>query len=205
MQRLLIVTAAIVLLGGSNGFAQTLSAPAMPGAPTTSTSASSGLSLNVPTLPGAIGTNSLGAIQNNLAVNPSNAIGSIAACPSTSLTSTAASDSATAAATGVVVTPTLTSPFGTLSPTGNCIASSQPATTPNVVSGTAFSDAAVPLDATESGAPGLSPLVTVPSPGAACVGSAMPSDTGTPPTLFDSTGATDDSAGTIATAPAAAC
>ena len=66
-------------------------------------------------------------------------------------------------------TPALTSPFGTSTVTGACspvtlgaATAAAPSSVPTT--GASFSDAALPLDATETGSGGLSPTVDVPPP-----------------------------------------
>lgn len=66
-------------------------------------------------------------------------------------------------------TPPLTSPFGTLTITGVCTSTvlSEPPTPPpssTTITGVAYSNAAIPLNATEAGTSGLSPTIDVPPP-----------------------------------------
>lgn len=69
----------------------------------------------------------------------------------------------------VPVTPNATSLFGMSTVTGTCspMTLGEPATPPapsTAIGGATYSDAAIPVDATETGGSGLSPLVEVPAP-----------------------------------------
>ena len=76
-------------------------------------------------------------------------------------------------------TPPLTSPFGTLTINGVCTPTvlSEPPTPPpssTTITGVAYSNAAIPLNATEAGTSGLSPTIDVPPPALFSAGVAAP-------------------------------
>jgi hypothetical protein len=189
MQRLAFIVTAALLLGSSPSFAQAVSAP---GASTPPMRMSNGLAtgLTNPPPPGGAGISTLGTIQGNLAFVSPFALGSVTACPVTGVaTASATADAdASAAAAGVVTTPAVTSPLGLSAPLNSCATTTLPVTiAPGAVSADTFSNGAVPLDDTESGQPGASPLIAVPAPGssAACVGGGVPPVSSVPPVLFD--------------------
>jgi hypothetical protein len=198
MQRLLIILMAAVLLGRGQSFAQSVTATRTS---TLSTPSSHGLSMGLPNsgTPGAVGTNTLGAIQGNLAYVSPFALGSITPCPATGVASAPATADAAASdsAAGMVVTPPVVSPLGLSSSSNTCTTTTLPViVTPSVVSGATFADGAVPLDETESGQLGMSPLIAVPAPEAstACVSGTDLPEISEPPTIFDSSGSTSASA-----------
>jgi hypothetical protein len=96
----------------------------------------------------------------------------------------------------VVTTSTVTSPLGFSAPLNSCTTTTLPVTiVPGVVSADAFGNGAVPLDETESGPPGASPLIAVPAPGLSTA--SVPLESSVPPTLFDSA----DAAGSSSISP----
>ena len=68
-----------------------------------------------------------------------------------------------------------------------------PPPSPGTITGSAFSDGALPLDVTEAGGAGLSPIIAVPDPATSatsCNGGSTMMATPSLPTLFDNAGAT---------------
>jgi hypothetical protein len=174
---LFLIAVAIVLFSCGPSLAQIAALPNAMGTTSSTTPPSSTqpptfagpANVPLPTLPGG----PLGAIQFNLG-NPivGGAPGAIQICSATGTPGAIANfpvdetDMTTNAAPS----------FGTSELSGNCSPGS-PASSPEILSGSDFSDGAVPLTATEAGGLGLSPLIAVPSPGspsAACIsGSGM--------------------------------
>jgi hypothetical protein len=94
-------------------------------------------------------------------------------------------------------------PFGTSALAGTCSPSTPtiapgfsnpaPPPSPGTITGSAFSDGALPLDVTEAGGAGLSPMIAVPDPATSatsCNGGSTMMATPSLPTLFDNAGAT---------------
>lgn len=125
---------------------------------------------------------------------------------SATMTSAMPTTTATTAASTVGTTPAAASPFGTTLPSGLCTqaatnsalnagigpapGAASPLPDPGSIAAQAFGDSTVPLDATEIGGTGLSPLIAVPAPSitaSPCVGGAM----------IGSSGLTLNSAGTL--------
>src|SRR5208282_1296389 len=96
-------------------------------------------------------------------------------------------------------------PFGTSALAGTCspstpafapgFSNAAPPPSPGTITGSAFSDGAIPLDATEAGGAGLSPMIAVPdaaTSGTSCNGGStiiespsLPTETPNRPTLFN--------------------
>jgi len=202
MQRFFPTAAALILFACGTAFAQVAS---VPGAPTIRSTALIGLTNPMPPV-GAVG-GGLGAIRPNLgSLIPANggALGSITICPMTGMAS-----STTASSMDVSGLPATTTgisaiaPFGTSALAGSCSPStpgiapgfSNAAQPPNpeTITGSAFSDGALPLDATEAGGAGLSPMIAVPDPGTSatsCNGGSTMIESPSLPTLFNNVGAT---------------
>jgi hypothetical protein len=147
MRRLLLITAATVLFGCSTSLAQVAGSYGAP-AP------------QVMTPPvGSPGT-ALGAIHPNLA-SPlaNNSAGSISQC-----TVSGAGTASNFAVDTTDVTASATPGFNASEASAGCGAASSPPATPGLVSGSDFSDGAVPLGSTEAGGSGLSPLIAGPFP-----------------------------------------
>lgn len=196
MQRLALVVTATILLGSSQSFAQAVSAPGGP----TPMRLSNGLATGPtnPPPPGGAGISTLGTIQGNLAFVSPFALGSITACPATGVaTAPVTADAAAgAAAAGVVTTPAVASPLGLSAPLNSCTTTTLPVTVaPGAVSADTFSNGAVPLDETETGQSGTSPLIAVPAPEPSTA--SAPPESSAPPALF----ASADAAGASSTSP----
>jgi hypothetical protein len=131
----------------------------------------------------------LGSIQlslGGLAPPASGTLGTIGPCPTSGIPTSPASPAASApinAASGVLPPTTVGTAFGLQSTSGACnpiVPGAAPTgtapTDPNAAAN--FADGALPLDATESGGGGLSPLVTVPAPSIAAPPGSVPLNTG---------------------------
>ena len=178
MRYLYLTTLALVLLGSATSFAQVASSF---GNTTTTTVPVATSTSSVPT-PGT----PLGAIQLNLGTPISaSGLGSISTCPATGITSTASNfpvDATDPTGAGA-------SQFGT---SAMSCGTPSPPSGPGIVTGSAFSDGAIPLGATEAGGSGMSPLVAVPPPAvsaASCSGGLTMLEAPSLPTPYDSAGA----------------
>jgi hypothetical protein len=198
MRRLFLITASVMLAGCGATFAQVTPAsnPARPaaGAPASVTGPAAGS-------PGS----ALGAIHLNLAAPIAGiGVGTITSCPASAMAGTVSGlpvDPSDPTASGMATAPatanfplgptdplaTENSQFGTSASSGNCSPPSAPPS-PAAVDTSTFGDGAVPLDVTEGGGSGLSPLIAVPAPG--CQSTLMMPETATPPMPFDSNGTT---------------
>jgi hypothetical protein len=209
MQRVFPVAAALVLFACGTTFAQApttrSTAPMGLTNPTIRSMAPGGLTNPMPSV-GAVG-GGLGAIQPNLGSlipAPGGALGSITTCPMTGMANSTTDSSVDVG--GLPGTTTGTSaiaPFGTSALAGTCSPSTPtiapgfsnavPLPSPGTITGSAFSDGALPLDVTEAGGAGLSPLIAVPDPATSatsCNGGSTMLVTPGLPTLFDNAGAT---------------
>ena len=205
MQRTFALAAALVLFANGTTFAQspTTRSMALMGLtnPTIQSTAPGGATNPMPSV-GPIG-GGLGAIQPNLGSlipSPGGALGSITTCPMTGIANSSVGVG------GLLATTTATSaiaPFGTSALAGTCSPSTPtiaagfsnavPLPSPGTITGSAFSDGALPLDVTEAGGAGLSPMIAVPDPATSatsCNGGSTMMVTPSLPTLFDNAGAT---------------
>ena len=180
MRHLFLTAAAILSLSCGPSLAQIATVPNTTAPPSSTTPPSSTQAptfagpANLPR-PAGIPGGTLGAIQFNLGSSIAGSTpGIIQICPATGTAGATANfpvdatDMTTNAAAG----------FGTSEMSGTCSPGS-PASSPEILSGSEFSDGAVPLTATEAGGLGLSPLVAVPNPGspsASCAGSSAMSE-----------------------------
>jgi hypothetical protein len=202
VQRVFPTVAALVLFACGTAFAQV--AP-VPGAPTARSTALMGLT-NPMSPVGAVG-DGLGAIRPNLgSLIPATggALGSITTCPMTGMaSSTTYSSMDFSGLPGTTTGISAIAPFGTSALAGTCTPStpgiapgfSNAAQPPNpgTITGSAFSDGALPLDATEAGGAGLSPMIAVPDPATSatsCNGSSTTIESPSLPTLPNNAGAT---------------
>jgi hypothetical protein len=163
--RLLFLTAAVISsLGCGTSLAQIAIVPSATTPPSSTQAPTFAAPANLPFPAGTPG-GTLGAIQFNLGSSIAGSTpGVIQICPATGTAGAIANfpvdatDMTTNAAPG----------FGTSEMSGTCSPGS-PASSPEILSGSEFSDGAVPLSATEAGGLGLSPLIAVPgSPSASC-------------------------------------
>ena len=207
MQRLFTTAVALVLFACGTAVAQVAFAP-VPGAPMTRSMAPTGLTNPVPSV-GAVG-GALGAIRPNLGSlirATDGAMGSITACP---MTGTADSSMGSNGLPGATIGMSAIAPFGTSALAGTCspltptiapgFSNAAPPPSPGTIAGPAFVNGALPLDATEAGGAGLSPMIAVPDPATSatsCNGGSMmmaspslPVETPGQPTLFNNAGAT---------------
>jgi hypothetical protein len=145
MRHLLLITAALVVFGGSASLAQVAGSYGAP-AP------------QVMTPPAGSPGTALGAIHPNLA-SPlaNNNAGNISQC-------TVSGAAANFPVDTTDVTASATPGFNASEASPGCAAASSPPPTPGLVSGSDFSDGAVPLGSTEAGGSGLSPLIAGPFP-----------------------------------------
>jgi hypothetical protein len=220
MQRVFAVAAALVLFACGTTFAQSpttrstalmgLTNPTIqstaPGGltnPTLQSTAPGGLTNPTPSV-GAVG-GGLGAIQPNLGSlipPPGGALGSITTCPMTGMANPT-TDTSVGGLPGTTTGTSAIAPFGTSGLAGTCSPSTPtiapgfsnpaPPPSPGTITGSAFSDGALPLDVTEAGGAGLSPIIAVPDPATSatsCNGGSTMMATPSLPTLFDNAGAT---------------
>ena len=204
MQRVFAVAAALVLFACGTTFAQsptTRSTAAMALTnPTTRSTAPGGLPNPMPSVGGG-----LGAIQPNLGSlipPPGGALGSITTCPMTGIANPT-TDTSIGGLPGTTTGTSAIAPFGTSALAGTCSPSTPtiapgfsnpaPPPSPGTITGSAFGDGALPLDVTEAGGAGLSPIIVVPDPATSatsCNGGSTMMATPSLPTLFDNAGAT---------------
>jgi hypothetical protein len=208
MKRLFPAAVALALFACGTAVAQVAFVP-VPGAPTTRSMAPLGLTSPIPSAGGG-----LGAIRPNLgSLIPATggALGSITTCPMTGMASSTADASMNVS--GLLGTTTGTSaiaPFGTSALAGTCspsapaiapgFSNAAPPPSPGTVTGPAFSDGALPLDATEAVGAGLSPMIAVPDPATSATscnggstmieGPSLPPETPSLPTLSNNAGVT---------------
>ena len=178
MQRVFPAAAALILFAGGPTFAQspTTRSTALMGVtnPTIRSTAPGGLTNPMPSV-GAVG-GGLGAIQPNLGSlipAPGGALGSITTCPMTGMANPT-TDTSVGGLPGTTTGTSAIAPFGTSALAGTCSPSTPtiaagfsnavPLPSPGTITGSAFSDGALPLDVTEAGGAGLSPLIAVPDP-----------------------------------------
>lgn len=176
MRRALLITASMICLGCSTGLAQLAPTPGvpLPRAYMPPSSLPAGTMTMAP--PAGTSGSALGAIHMNLGAPFAGiGLGTITICPASGMAGIAPSlptnpttpmtadiaPSASSVAT-IPVAP-VTSPFGTS--WGGCTAPLPSSAPPNLDSAT-FANAAVPLTSTEGAVSGMSPLITVPVPGA---------------------------------------
>jgi hypothetical protein len=209
MQRVFPVAAALVLFACGTTFAQspTTRSTALMGVtnPTIRSTAPGGLTNPMPSV-GAVG-GGLGAIQPNLGSlipAPGGALGSITTCPMTGMAnSTTDSSVDVGGLLGTTTGMSAIAPFGTSALAGTCspstptiapgFSNAAPLPSPGTITGSAFSDGALPLDVTEAGGAGLSPMIAVPDPATSatsCNGGSTMMSTPSLPTLFDNAGST---------------
>ena len=171
--RLLFLTAAAVLsLSCGPSLAQIATVPNTTAPPSSTTPPGSTEAptfagpANLP-LPAGIPGGTLGAIQFNLG-SPivGSPPGAIQLCPVTGAEGTMANFPVDA----TDVTTNAAAGFGTSEMSGTCNPGS-PASGPGILTGSEFSDGAVPLIATEAGGLGLSPLIAVPGLPTSCASS----------------------------------
>lgn len=208
MRHVLPTTLALVTIAASAAHAQTATrTPGMPASTARQPAASA-------PRPGVSSSSSgaLGTIQLNLGtLSPPGVVpGTITACPLTlapgQISTLPAGGITTAgtAATSTPSTPAASSPFGTLTLSGACVPASTntalnagsapggpaaaPTPPPGTIAASAYGDGTSPLDATETGNVGLSPLLTLPAPDIATPDAdatfstgAMPSNPALPP------------------------
>jgi len=171
MRRLLLITAAMVLFGCSASLAQVAGSYGA-AAP------------QVMTPPAGSPGTALGAIHLNLA-SPlaNNGAGNISQCAVNG-----AGMAANFPVDATDVTASATPGFNASEASPGCAAASSPPPTPGLVSGSDFSDGAVPLGSTEAGGVGLSPLVAGPVPqlpATTCSGDATTSELTSEPLTSD--------------------
>jgi len=205
MQRTFALAAALVLFANGTTFAQspTTRPMALMGLtnPTIQSTAPGGLTNPMPSV-GAVG-GGLGAIQPNLGSlipSPGGALGSITTCPMTGMANSSVD---VGGLPGATTATSAIAPFGTSALAGTCspstptiapgFSNAAPLPSPGTITGSAFSDGALPLDVTEAGGAGLSPMIAVPDPATSatsCNGGSTMMVTPSLPTLFDNAGAT---------------
>jgi hypothetical protein len=149
MRRLLLIAAAMVLLGCSTGLAQVGGAPApMP---------------QVSPPPAGSPGSALGAIQPSVTSPvPNSGVGTIGQCTENG-TANSAGTAADFPVDATDATASASPGFDASEASTNCGAASPPPT-PGLVSPPDFANGAVPLGATEAGGSGLSPLIAGPFP-----------------------------------------
>jgi hypothetical protein len=198
MQRLFPTAVALVLFACSTAVAQVAFVP-VPGAPTTRSTAPMGLTNPMPSV-GAVG-GALGAIRPNLGgLTPTigGTLGSITTCPMTGMggsTTDSSMDFSGLPGTSAIA------PFGTSALASTCspltpaiapgFSNAAAPPSPGMITGSAFGDGALPLDATEAGGAGLSPMIAVPEPATSatsCNGGSTMMEGPSLPTLFNNTG-----------------
>ena len=204
MQRVFPVAAALVLFANGTTFAQspTTRSTALMGLtnPTIRSTAPGGLTNPMPSVGGG-----LGAIQPNvgsLIPAPGGALGSITTCPMTGMANST-TDTSVGGLPGTTTGTSAIAPFGTSALAGTCspstptiapgFSNAAPPPSPGTITGSAFSDGALPLDVTEAGGAGLSPIIAVPDPATSatsCNGGSTMMATPSLPTLIDNAGAT---------------
>ncbi len=187
MRRLFLTAATIFSLGCGTCLAQTAAMPNVT-TPPSSTQAPAFPGLVTSPRPAGGAGSTLGAIQFNLGSPIGGGTpGGIQICPVTETAGATANfpvdatDATTNAAPG----------FGTSAMSGSCNAGPQ-VSSPGIISGSEFSNGAVPLSATEAGGSGESPLIAVPysaTPSAACAGDSTTAESPGLPTPYDSAGA----------------
>jgi glucose/arabinose dehydrogenase len=194
MRSLVLITAAMVLFGGSSTLAQQVRTTSTRNAPASGiTSPTTPTTSSVPGTIPTPGASPLGAIQfmpGTAATISGAAMGTVMPCPTTGIAAAAPSTTVSASSadptTGMLapqLPPGATAPaissFGTSVTTGACnaVASTTEATEalgnsvtiapiPGLatITGPAFSDATIPSAATEAGGESLSPQIIVPTP-----------------------------------------
>ncbi len=179
MRRALLITASIICLGCSNSLAQvapTTGVP-LPRAAMPPSSSFAGMTTMAP--PAGTSGSALGAVHINLGspIAAGIGIGTITACPPSSMagitpsvptnpiTPMTADMASSATSAGTIPVAPVTPAFSPFALSGGCAASLPSSAPPNLDSST-FANAAVPLTSTEGATSGLSPLITVPVPGA---------------------------------------
>jgi hypothetical protein len=193
MKRVFPVAAAAVLFACGTTFAQ---------APTTRSTAPMGLTIPTPSV-GGVGSG-LGVIQPNLgSLIPAvgGALGSITTCPVTGMANST-TDSSLGGLPGTMTGTSAIAPFGTSALAGTCspstpaiapgFSNAAPLPSPGTITAPAFGDGALPLDVTEAGGAGLSPMIAVPDPATSamsCNGGLTMLQTANLPSLFDNAGA----------------
>jgi len=194
MKRSFPVAAAAGLIACGTTFAQ---------APTTRSAVPMALTVPMPSV-GAVGSG-LGVIQPNLgSMIPAagGALGSITTCPVTGIAANSTTDSSVGGLPGSMNATSALAPFGTSALAGTCspstpaiapgFSNAAPLSSPGTITASAFGDGALPLDVTEAGGPGMSPMIDVPDPATSamsCNGGSTMIQTPSLPSLFDNAGA----------------